>query len=525
MMQQQMAQQQAPQSIANPQETLAQAAAMQQQAINGSAFGGKLCFGGRRFAEGGELDAEQQPQAEPEATGQDSEMSKYSDEELQDMIEDYKEAESGEVKVTKGKLARLRKKAEKAEAELERRHAEEDEEQPQEGQEARQEPSQEELQAAAQAQAQQQMTEGQPQGMPQEGMSTEQAMMMQQQMGGGQMSPEQMAAMELQQQGNSQYAYGGKLYPAGGPLGRYSSYFTNMEINDILGQIWDQMSNKNGKTRDQFIEENKGLYGDAGWDPYKEQLLQIYYKNHPEAQNSGWTFDSKHNPRVYNPLDLGDIQAAASTTGYKKINESDFADDYVYKLLDENQRSLEGNYLAEALEGRQEYKDFTNYLRQHKDDDYVKNYFGQLADHGSLIAKKIVKKNSSGEYEYISDLSDDRYNEYITSLREDGTPAAQNNKHGNALSVGHFTPQLIGDTYDRYWIKKDDGTYTMMTGKPTDADKYEAINPNNPYQVSVGNDNDGYHNYNDYYYQAKTGSSQSPSGGTTDESKYLTVGW
>jgi hypothetical protein len=101
-------------------------------------------FGGRLFAEGGELNGEQPVEQS------DNEMAKYSDEELQDMIDDYQEAESGEVKVTKGKLARLKKKAEKAEAELERRHADENEEQPQE---ARQEPSQEELQAAAQAQA------------------------------------------------------------------------------------------------------------------------------------------------------------------------------------------------------------------------------------------------------------------------------------------------------------------------------------------------------------------------------------
>ena len=99
-----------------------------------------MCFGGKLFAEGGELNG--QPQTEPRATQQDTEMAKYSDEELQDMIDDYQEAESGEIKVTKGKLARLRKKAEKAQAELERRHAEENEEQPQE---ARQEPTQEEL--------------------------------------------------------------------------------------------------------------------------------------------------------------------------------------------------------------------------------------------------------------------------------------------------------------------------------------------------------------------------------------------
>ena len=60
---------------------------MQDQAINSSAMGGKLCFGGRKFAEGGELNG--QPQAEPEATQQDTEMAKYSDEELQNMIDDY----------------------------------------------------------------------------------------------------------------------------------------------------------------------------------------------------------------------------------------------------------------------------------------------------------------------------------------------------------------------------------------------------------------------------------------------------
>ena len=161
------------------------------------AYGGPLCFGGKMFAEGGELNedetmTQQMSQEQPQTPQADPEMAKYSDEELQDMIDDYQEAESGEVKVTKGKLARLRKKAEKAQAELERRHAEENEEQPQE---VRQEPTQEELQAAAQEQATQaqQPIEGQPQGM-----SPEQAMMMQQQMGGQpQMSPEEMAAAEL----------------------------------------------------------------------------------------------------------------------------------------------------------------------------------------------------------------------------------------------------------------------------------------------------------------------------------------
>lgn len=61
------------------------------------------------------------------------------------------------------------------------------------------------------------MTEGQ----PQEGMSPEQAMMMQQQMGGQpQMSPEEMAAAELQQQQGGQYACGGKLYLTGGELAK-----------------------------------------------------------------------------------------------------------------------------------------------------------------------------------------------------------------------------------------------------------------------------------------------------------------
>jgi hypothetical protein len=89
-------------------------------------------------------------------------------------------------------------------------------------------------------------------------MTPEQAMMMQQQMGGGQMSPEQMAAMELQQQQGGQYAYGGRLYLKGGPLGDYSKLFPNVtdeNVRDFWEMVWKSSSiaNKNYK-KDDFIE-------------------------------------------------------------------------------------------------------------------------------------------------------------------------------------------------------------------------------------------------------------------------------
>jgi len=135
---------------------------MQQQALNGAAFGGRL------FAEGGMIPQEQPTEQVTEQV--DSEMARYSDEELQDIINDYEEAANGEKKVTKGRLARLKKKAERAERELERRNSQGEntaEEQSAATQRQPQEPTQEQIQAAAQAQAQQQMMEGQPQqGMP-----------------------------------------------------------------------------------------------------------------------------------------------------------------------------------------------------------------------------------------------------------------------------------------------------------------------------------------------------------------------
>jgi len=74
------------------------------------------------------------------------------------------------------------------------------------------------------------------------------------------MSPEQMAAAELQQQ-DEQYACGGKLYPNGGTLGKYTPYFQGMTVNDILGQIWDQMDavRRAGITRNQFINDNLNM--------------------------------------------------------------------------------------------------------------------------------------------------------------------------------------------------------------------------------------------------------------------------
>lgn len=134
--------------------------------------------GGRLHAEGGELGS-------GETQAADNEMAKYSDEELQDMIDDYQEAANGETKVTKGRLERLKRKAEKAEEELKRRYSKEENKSEVEG-----EASEAPAEAMPAQQQEQQMMEEQSQQVNPE------AMAMQQQMA-QQMSSEQMAAAEL----------------------------------------------------------------------------------------------------------------------------------------------------------------------------------------------------------------------------------------------------------------------------------------------------------------------------------------
>jgi flagellar biosynthesis GTPase FlhF len=519
-MQQQAVQDQyAAQRDARNQEILAQAAAMQNQAINSSAMGGKLCFGGKVFAEGGELNT--QPQAEPRATQQDTEMAKYSDEELQDMINEYQEAESGEKKVTKGKLARLRKKAEKAQAELERRHAEENAEQPQE---ARQEPTQEELQAAAQEQAMQtqQPIEGQPQEM-----SPEQAMMMQQQMGQmGQGSPEEMAAM--QQQG--QYGYGGKLYLTGGELFQALGFSEVDENNppiplSELGikHLYDQIDPKN-------IKDVSKIYAKATDPKIKALFARGYDPLNPPENTDQW-----FEPTAGENIDWGQA-AQFKANGYTRENLEDMAPYLPYlqdiiTQLDNSGYNWDNNLMPQDLMKRiqkdKRWRDTNTYLKadQANRKDYLAQIYNRMDELGQEDTEfmkawtekwkddkgkwhnplgKFEFNNETGKYEYVLNKGmEDLFDQQFWAKRSDGLLGRMYNIRIPAQAVpqayeldekGNPTGKILlntdgyvqeGNTYSfytkdpdnkyapyinnqiTYWKKKSDSSSSGKDGKST----------------------------------------------------------
>lgn len=287
-----------------------------------------------------------------------------------------------------------------------------------------------------------------------------------------------------------------------------------MTVNDILGQIWDQMNTtgRAGVTRNQFINDNLNISA-QDWENYNNELQEIYYATHPEARNSGWTFNS--NPyRTYANVDFHDATSAVGNNGNKMVAENFYANDPAWNQLTEEERKLKGNELAAALEGTQPYRDFSKYLRDNRNSQYVKDYFTELANRGSKIAK-----NALVDWD---NMTDSKFDTIIKNLREDAAapPNSPGNKNNNALGLGHFTPSFAEDWTNRYWIKDADGNYSQVIGGIADADKdkYIAINTN-PYQVTVDNNN-----YNDYYYRLKTDADNAAT--TADnESNYLTVGW
>lgn len=276
-----------------------------------------------------------------------------------------------------------------------------------------------------------------------------------------------------------------------------------------------EQKERNGyKSKDSFIKEmqNKTV-NPEDWENAEENLLNAYYSLHPEARNSGWRFDS--NPyKTYANVNFHDATSAVGNNGNKMVAESFYTNDPAWSQLTEQQRQLKGNELAAALEATQAYQDFSQYLRNNRTSQYVKDYFTELANRGSQIAK-----NALADWD---NMTDSKFDTIIKNLREDAAapPNSPGNKNNNALGLGHFTPSFAEDWTNRYWIKDADGNYSQVIGGIADADKdkYIAINTN-PYQVTVDNNN-----YNDYYYRLKTDTDNAAT--TADnESNYLTVGW
>ena len=190
-------------------------------------------------------------------------------------------------------------------------------------------------------------------------------------MGGQQMSPEQMAAMELQQQGNGQYACGGKLYPTGGRLSDYAQYFPNMSYDELAKLIYD---NNPDLWKVPYENDYMEYFGKKGWKegeviPYdawltalknsnynlhswkdgfqwllrtndnnqkaeEQAILNALYANNPEAKNSGWTFANTPY-RAYANVDFHDATSDVGNNGNKMVPETFYANDPAWGQLTE----------------------------------------------------------------------------------------------------------------------------------------------------------------------------------------------
>lgn len=150
-------------------------------------------------------------------------------------------------------------------------------------------------------------------------------------MGGQQMSPEEMAAMELQQQGNGQYAYGGHLYPEGGKLRGidllsllgYPSYQDAEEagFNDpkMFGlNSWEDYINP-----ETFKWNNKWL-DYKGVSPELKYAIQNNLYNPAQlliSQNNAPWFEDTNGPGLYN---WSQFHGKGKIEGDDKIPEHEF---------------------------------------------------------------------------------------------------------------------------------------------------------------------------------------------------------
>ena len=124
------------------------------------------------------------------------------------------------------------------------------------------------------------------------------------------MSPEEMAAMELQQQGNGQYAYGGKLYLTGGDLMGMFGLNTDSEItkagwtpemfgisswyDEIPQTVVDEWVSKgsfpwssDGKQTEKWIpNQNIRRAIERGYNPFIPQRTQDQYEWHKPSKGA-----------------------------------------------------------------------------------------------------------------------------------------------------------------------------------------------------------------------------------------------
>jgi len=73
------------------------------------------------------------------------------------------------------------------------------------------------------------------------------------------------------------------------------------------------------------------------WSDYNDELLNIYYGLHPEAKNSGWTFNNTPY-RTYANVDFHDATSEEGNNGNKMVSETFYANDPAWNQLTEEQK-------------------------------------------------------------------------------------------------------------------------------------------------------------------------------------------
>lgn len=350
---------------------------------------------------------------------------------------------------------------------------------------------------------------------------------MQQRIDGEQMSPEQMAAMELQQQGNSQYGCGGKLYLTGGELLKALGFKSTKDLPFTLKDLgindWDDQVDPQkvqsiyGKVTDPIV---KHLIKN-GWNPFDSALSNPdrWFENSAgEAINWGDAGQYKTNG-----YDEAVLKAMAERYPHIK-----YALEHGLKNHDFSKGNVKKEDLFKALSEAPEWKETEQYLYDPDNGlarrlGYIARRRGIAANDGDTDEKFLNKWNTFGDFT----LGDDgRY----TYTLKDGKQADFDAAFKKAREDG-----LIGTMYDvRVPAATKPYRYLLdENGNPTDdllfdTTGYEQVG--NPYSYyTLGKDGTFDPNINNEitYWRKKTGAGTYSNGadGTTDESKYLTVGW
>lgn len=339
------------------------------------------------------------------------------------------------------------------------------------------------------------------------------------------MSPEQMAAIELQQQQSDQYACGGKLYLTGGELVKALGFKSTKDLPFTLKDLgindWsDEVNPQNAqsvysKVTDPII---KHLIKN-GWNPFDSVL------NNPDRwfENSAgeainWGDAGQFKTQGYNE----DVLKAMA----KRYPHIKYALEHGLKDHDFSKGNVKREDLFKALSEAPEWKETEQYLYDPTNGlsrrlEYIARRRG--IDQNGSDEKFLNKWNNFGEFK----LGDDgKYTYTLKDNKQAGFDAAFKAAREDGLIGTMYDVRVPATTKAyRYILDKN--------GNPTDdmlfdTTGYEQVG--NPYSYyTLGEDgtfNPNINNEITYWRQrANSGNSSNNTENANDESNYLTVGW